>query len=208
MKKKVACSLCAMLSSLLPDLKLISLRLCDFGYPQDCCFHYNTLFKAPKSIVGALLRPPKHGRPILPMKIVGWGWYYLCTVLDDFSRYIIVWRLAPTLTSEDTKATLDLAVERTAVSRIKIDLRPRLLSDNSAAFVSDELAKYLDHYHLRLIRGAPYHPQTQGKIERFHRSMKSIVKLENFYFPWALEQAMPVLWITTTNIVTTNRSTT
>jgi putative transposase len=124
------------------------------------------------------------------LKVVGWGRYYLCTVLDDFSRYIIAWRLAPTMTSQDAKATLDLAVERTAVSHIKVDLRPRLLSDNGAAFVSDELAEYLDHYHLRHIRGAPYHPQTQGKIERYHRSMKSIVKLENFYFPWDLEQAL------------------
>jgi RNA-directed DNA polymerase len=124
------------------------------------------------------------------LKVVGWGWYYLCTVLDDFSRYIIAWRLAPAMTSQDAKATLDLAVERTAVSHIKVDLRPRLLSDNGAAFVSDELAQYLEHYHLRHIRGAPYHPQTQGKIERYHRSMKSIVKLVNFYFPWELEQAI------------------
>ena len=124
------------------------------------------------------------------LNVVGWGRYYLCTVLDDFSRYIIAWRLAPSMTSADAKATLDLAVERTAVDHINVELRPRLLSDNGAAFVSDELAQYLEHYQLSHIRGALYHPQTQGKIERYHRSMKAIVKLENFYFPWELEQAV------------------
>lgn len=124
------------------------------------------------------------------LNVVGWGRYYLCTVLDDFSRYIIAWRLAPTMTSDDAKTTLDLAVERTGVEHIKVELRPRLLSDNGAAFVSDDLAKFLKRYQLRHIRGAPYHPQTQGKIERYHRSIKSIVKLENFYFPWDLEQAV------------------
>ena len=39
-------------------------------------------------------------------------------------------------------------------------------------------------------RGAPYHPQTQGKIERYHRSMKNVVKLENYYYPWELEKAI------------------
>jgi len=124
------------------------------------------------------------------LNVVGWGRYYLCTVLDDFSRYIVAWRLAPTMTSQDAKTTLDLAVVRTGVEHIKVELRPRLLSDNGAAFVSDELAKYLKRYQLSHIRGAPYHPQTQGKIERYHRSMKSVVKLENFYFPWDLEQAV------------------
>ncbi len=124
------------------------------------------------------------------LKVLNWGWYYLCTVLDDYSRYIVAWRLAPTMTSDDVKATLDLAVERTGIDHIKIEHRPRLLSDNGSAFVSDELAKYLARHHLTQVHGAPYHPQTQGKIERYHRSMKSVVKLENFYFPWELEQTI------------------
>ena len=124
------------------------------------------------------------------LKVVNWGWYYLCTVLDDYSRYIIAWRLAPTMTSEDAKATLDLAVERTGVTRIKVEHRPRLLSDNGSAFIAEPLAQYLQSKHLTHIRGAPYHPQTQGKIERYHRSMKSVVKLDTFYFPWELEQAI------------------
>ncbi len=123
-------------------------------------------------------------------KVIDWGYYYLCTVLDDYSRYILAWRLATTLGSTDVEETLSRAVAKTAVAQIKVAHRPRLLSDNGPAFVSDALAKYLKHYKMTHIRGAPYHPQTQGKIERYHRSMKSIVKLDIYYFPSQLEQAI------------------
>lgn len=124
------------------------------------------------------------------LKVIGWGWYYLCSVLDDFLRYILAWRLAPTMTTDDVKATLTIAVQKTGIQQIKIEHRPRLLSDNGSAFIAEPLAKYLQHHHIQHVRGAPYHPQTQGKIERYHRSMKAVVKLENFYFPWELEQAI------------------
>jgi transposase-like protein len=124
------------------------------------------------------------------LKVIGWGWYYLCTVLDDYSRYILAWRLAPTMTTDDVKATLTIAVKATGIQQVKIEHRPRLLSDNGSAFIAEPLAHYLQDHHIQHVRGAPYHPQTQGKIERYHRSMKSVVKLENFYFPWELEQTI------------------
>jgi len=123
-------------------------------------------------------------------KVVDWGYYYLCTVLDDYSRYILAWRLASTMGSSDVEETLNLAVAKTGVQHIKVKHRPRLLSDNGSAFISEALATYLSRYKIRHVRGAPYHPQTQGKIERYHRSMKSIVKLDNYYVPSELEQAI------------------
>ena len=123
-------------------------------------------------------------------KVVDWGWYYLCTVLDDYSRYILAWHLSPTMGSEDVEAALNIAVEKTGVVHIKVHHRPRLLSDNGSAFISDALKKYLKQYQMQHVRGAPYHPQTQGKIERYHRSMKSIVKLDNYYTPAALQFAI------------------
>ena len=123
-------------------------------------------------------------------KVAGWGWYYLCTVLDDFSRYILAWRLSSAMASPDVQDTLDIALAETGVRHVKIKHRPRLLSDNGPAFISDALAEYLKPYQILHIHGSPYHPQTQGKIERYHRSMKSIVKLNTFYFPWELEQAI------------------
>ena len=63
-------------------------------------------------------------------RIIGWGWYYLSTVLDDFSRYIVAWKLTPTMGATDVTETLDRALAITGVDRVRIKHRPRLLSDN------------------------------------------------------------------------------
>ena len=123
-------------------------------------------------------------------RIVGWGWYYLSTVLDDYSRYIITWKLSSTMNASDVQSTLDDAIAVTGVDGVAIRHRPRLLSDNGPAYVSSELREYLEERGMKHTRGAPYHPQTQGKIERWHRSMKAVVKLQNYYFPWQLEAAL------------------
>ena len=67
---------------------------------------------------------------------------------------------------------------------------PRLLSDNGPSYVAKYLPLYLDEHGLRHTRGRPYHPMTQGKIERYHRTMKNVVRLENYYSPWELERAV------------------
>ena len=123
-------------------------------------------------------------------RIVGWGWYYLSTVLDDFSRYIIAWKLTPTMGANDVTETLDQALAVTGADQVKVRHRPRLLSDNGPAYVSGELRDYLKRRQMDHTRGRPYHPQTQGKIERYHRTIKNVVKLENYYFPWELEAAL------------------
>ena len=123
-------------------------------------------------------------------RIVGWGWYYLSTVLDDFSRYIIAWKLSATMAATDVKDTLDQALAVTGVDQIRVKHRPRLLSNNGPAYVSGELRDYLGERRMTHTRGAPYHPQTQGKIERYHRTMKNVVKLQHYYFPWELEAAL------------------
>jgi len=55
-------------------------------------------------------------------------------------------------------------------------------------YVSKELREYLTERGLTHTRGAPYHPQTQGKIERYHRTMKNVVKLRNYYLPEEMER--------------------
>ena len=120
-------------------------------------------------------------------KIVGWGWYYLSTVLDDYSRFIINWKLCPTMKADDVIDTLDESLLKTD---IKPSNRPKLLSDNGPCYISNELAEYLGDANMKHIRGRPMHPQTQGKIERYHRSMKNVIKLEHYYSPSQLEQAL------------------
>jgi putative transposase len=123
-------------------------------------------------------------------RIIGWGWYYLSTVLDDFSRYIVAWKLTPTMGATDVTETLDRALAVTGVDQVRVKHRPRLLSDNGPAYLSGELRDYLSERGMTHTRGAPYHPQTQGKIERYHRTMKNVVKLRHYYFPWELEAAL------------------
>jgi len=123
-------------------------------------------------------------------KVVGWHWCYLCTVLDDFSRYILAWRLATSMGATDVQETLQLAVNATGIEHVRVRHRPRLLSDNGPAFISDALADYLKPLQIQQVHGRAHHPQTQGKIERYHRSMKAIVKLNTYYFPPDLEQAI------------------
>ncbi len=121
------------------------------------------------------------------LKVVHWGWYYLSTVLDDYSRYILSWRLCTGMSASDVKDTVDDAIARSGVEHVRIRHRPRLLSDNGPCYVSAELRNYLEEQGLGHVRGRPYHPMTQGKIERYHRSMKSILLLEHYYSPGELE---------------------
>ena len=114
------------------------------------------------------------------MKIIGWGWYYLSTILDDYSRYIIAWELCPTMKALDVTQTIDKALHEASITS---GTMPRLLSDNGPCYIGNELAEYLDEKEMHHVRGKPLHPQTQGKIERYHRTMKNVVKLENYYSP-------------------------
>jgi putative transposase len=123
-------------------------------------------------------------------KIMGWGWYYLSTVLDDYSRYILAWKLTSTMNAQDVQDTLEMALEKAGIEKVKVRHRPRLLSDNGPCYLSRDLKSFLEDRHLRHIRSAHYHPMTQGNIQRYHRSMKNVVKLRNYYYPWELEQAI------------------
>ena len=123
-------------------------------------------------------------------RVVGWGWYFLSTVLDDYSRYIISWRLTTTMAASDVTETLEDALTVTGLSNARVRHKPRLLSDNGPCYVSGDLKAWLKQRDIEHTRGAPYHPMTQGKIERYHRSMKNVVKLEHYYFPWELENAI------------------
>lgn len=121
-------------------------------------------------------------------KVIGWGWYYLSSVLDDFSRFIIAWRLCTTMNASDVSDTLDDALCFTGLDQIKVKHKPRLLSDNGPSYISGELSDYLEDQHINHTRGRPYHPQTQGKIERWHHSLKNQILLENYYLPGELEE--------------------
>src|SRR6266705_1817487 len=108
------------------------------------------------------------------LKVIGWGWFYLCT----------------TMSATDVSDTLQVALRGSGLNQVKVLHRPRLLSDNGPSYVSSELGKWLEDNGIRHIRGRPYHPMTQGKIERYHRSMKNRILLDNYYLPGQLEQSI------------------
>ena len=88
----------------------------------------------------------------------------------------------------DVTETLDLALTASGCDQAKVIHRPRLLSDNGSSYVASDLAEWLDDKNIKHVRGAPYHPQTQGKIERWHQTLKNRILLENYYLPGDLER--------------------
>jgi putative transposase len=121
------------------------------------------------------------------LKVISWGWFYLSSVLDDFSRYIVAWKLCTTMRAEDVTATLDLALQASGLDQATPTGRPRLLSDNGSSYIAGELAEWLEDRKIKHVRGAPYHPMTQGKIERWHQTLKNRILLENYFLPGDLE---------------------
>ena len=121
------------------------------------------------------------------LKVVGWGWFYLSTVLDDYSRYVIAWKLCTNMSTSDVTDTLELALQASGCDQVNVHHRPRLLSDNGPSYISGELAEWLDDKGMDHVRGAPYHPQIQGKIERWHQTLKNRILLENYFFPGDLK---------------------
>lgn len=82
---------------------------------------------------------------------------------------------------EDVKKTVDKAIIK---AKLVTKQRPRLLSDNGSCYFATELKSYLrDHHQMEQVHGQPNHPQTQGKIERYHRTMKNALKLDNYFAP-------------------------
>jgi putative transposase len=121
------------------------------------------------------------------LKVIGWGWFYLSSVLDDFSRYIIAWKLCTTMQAQDVTDTLELALRASGLEQAKVVHRPRLLSDNGSSYISGELADWLRDRQMAHTRSAPYHPMTQGKIERWHQTLKNRILLEHYFLPGDLE---------------------
>jgi len=117
------------------------------------------------------------------LKVIGWGWLYLSTILDDYSRYIVAFKLCTTMKASDATDTLELALQASGCDQANVVHKPRLLSDNGASYISEDLAEWLGDRDMEHVRGAPYHPQTQGKIERWHQTLKNRILLDNYFFP-------------------------
>jgi putative transposase len=92
--------------------------------------------------------------------------YYLCSVLDGFSRFIVHWDLRPAMTEGDIEIILQAAREQYP------EARPRIISDNGPQFIARDFQEFIRIAGMTHVRTSPYYPQSNGKIERWHKSLK------------------------------------
>ena len=123
-------------------------------------------------------------------RVSGWGYYYMVTVMDDYSRSILAWKLQVDMTADSLIQVVQVAVDITGMTEVPLEDRTRLLSDNGSGYVSRAFRDYLSLVGIRHIRAAPYHPQTNGKLERYHQSIKQEVNQVPYEAPSDLEEAI------------------
>ncbi len=121
------------------------------------------------------------------LKVTGWGYYYMVTVMDDFSRFILAWQLKTDMSADSLIDVTQEAVDLTDMTDVPVEDRTFLLSDNGAGYLSRKFNEYLGLVGIRHIVASPYHPQTNGKIERYHRTIKGKINLVPYDTPSELE---------------------
>jgi len=123
-------------------------------------------------------------------KVVGWGYYYLVTVMDDYSRFILAWKLQRDMTADSLIEVVQEAVDATGMTDVPVEDRTKLLTDNGSGYVSRSFRDYLHLVGIRHIKAALFHPQTNGKLERYHQTLKQEVNQVLYEVPSALEAAL------------------
>lgn len=123
-------------------------------------------------------------------RVVDWGWYYMVTVIDDYSRFILAWELKSDMAAGSLIDVIQQAVDSTGMTNVPVEDRTALLSDNGPGYLSRQFSEYLRLVGIRHIIASPYHPQTNGKIERYHRTIKGEINLMPHEMPSELESAI------------------
>ena len=123
-------------------------------------------------------------------RVIGWGYYYLVTVMDDYSRFILAWKLQRDMAADSLIEVLQEAVDATGMDEVPVEDRTKLLSDNGPGYISRAFRDYLHLIGIRHILAAPFHPQTNGKVERYQRSLKREVNQLPYELPSQLERAI------------------
>jgi RNA-directed DNA polymerase len=122
--------------------------------------------------------------------VVGWGYYNLLPVEDDYSRKILAWPLSPEESGFSLSDSVEKALETAKSLGHDLKEPPKFYSDNGGGFVSDVLNEYLVGHGIQHIYGTPYHPQGRGKIERFNRTIKDKLCLVVYCSPDELQEAI------------------
>lgn len=92
--------------------------------------------------------------------------YYLCVVLDGYSRYIVHWEIRETMTEKDVETIIQRGREKFP------NAKPRLISDNGPQFIAKDFKVFIRIAGMTHVRTSPYYPQSNGKVERFNKTIK------------------------------------
>jgi transposase InsO family protein len=111
--------------------------------------------------------PHKHWHIDVAYLNVAGTFYYLCSILDGFSRSIVHWEIREAMREADVETILQRARERYA------DVRPRIISDNGPQFIARDFKAFIRISGMTHVRTSPYYPQSNGKIERWHKTLKN-----------------------------------
>lgn len=112
------------------------------------------------------LRPHEHWHIDIAYLNLGGTFYYLCSVLDGASRSIVHWEIREAMTESDVETILERAREKFPGER------PRIISDNGPQFIAKDFKEFIRLTGMTHVRTSPYYPQSNGKIERWHKTIK------------------------------------
>jgi transposase InsO family protein len=131
------------------------------------------------------LRPHEHWHVDVSYLNIAGTFYYLCSLLDGYSRYIVHWEIRPTMTEVDVEQIIQRAREKFPGET------PRIISDNGPQFIAKDFKEFIRLCGMTHVKTSPYYPQSNGKIERFHRTIKGdCIRTET---PLSLEDAQRVV---------------
>jgi putative transposase len=131
------------------------------------------------------LRPHEHWHVDVAYLNISGTFYFLCSVRDGYSRSVVHWEIRPTMTEPEVETVLQRAREKYP------DVTPRLSSDNGPQFIAKDFKEYIRLCGMTHVKTSPYYPQSNGKIERFHRTLKGdAIRTET---PLSLEDAQRVV---------------
>jgi putative transposase len=131
------------------------------------------------------LRPHEHWHVDVSYLNIGGTFYYLCSLLDGYSRYIVHWEIRATMTEPEIEQIIQRARERFP------GVNPRIISDNGPQFIAKDFKEFIRICGMTHVKTSPYYPQSNGKIERFHRTLKGdCIRTET---PLSLEDAQRIV---------------
>lgn len=131
------------------------------------------------------LQPHEHWHIDLSYLNICGTFYYLCSILDGFSRYIVHWEIRPHMTERDVEIVLQRARE------IFPEARPRIISDNGPQFIARDFKEFIRLSGMTHVRTSPYYPQSNGKLERYHKTIKgTCLRVKT---PLSLEEARRIV---------------